>query len=466
MAVDEVEITRPEAPSSSESDGMATEAREAETAVSVRQSSPTHVVHATAPSVLAKEVTVVADAAVKFAAAWVGLCTALTQAAHQSSPTATPVSDPSLSEASSSHGGLSPRAADASEHSSDVRSQAVLPVRWADEPEAETEFFPCGLATQDLCEHDECADPQGSDPITPSKRSRRSNRRRRNRADKTDAGGAAESHRTDHSTQGTRSGLRNSVTVGDLLGVSAGLNQASLVRSPPPKNGRPSLDLMGNDETAWFVPASPCHVQSGPKGIMSTSPYGGRAHLGPLAFAAEQEASSRAPSGYVPGMRSPASAHMPQPYDYGVRYPSPGLPDGAMWVGTGQTSPCMARAGPSVIVSTSPTVGAQAQAGEASSRRPPQQLFEVRSPCQSHAVASGAIITTSLTSTSPVSNSAAGNTLTWANAHSTSAEARAVDPAGSPTADALRSWLQASGLPPCTDLAWQLKASEPETYED
>lgn len=39
-------------------------------------------------------------------------------------------------------------------------------------------------------------------------------------------------------------------------------------------------------------------------------------------------------------------------------------------------------------------------------------------------------------------------------------------PAGSPAADALRSWLQASGLPPCADLVEQLRAAAPESYED
>jgi len=38
--------------------------------------------------------------------------------------------------------------------------------------------------------------------------------------------------------------------------------------------------------------------------------------------------------------------------------------------------------------------------------------------------------------------------------------------AGSPDADALRSWLHGSGLPSCADLDYQLRAMAPEVYED
>jgi hypothetical protein len=243
--------------------------------------------------------------------------------------------------------------------------------------------------------------------------------------------------------------------------MGAGLSQAHLSRTPPPKHGHPLLDP--GIEEAWFMVASPCHqVQSpGLRGLMSTRPGG--AHLG-------VDASSRMPSGYMPsmpaGMVSPVAAHVQQLYDYGV----PMSPvNGATWATAGHppASPCMTRAGPSGIVSTSPQgqlpVGTTAQSGEASSRRPSLQLLEVGSPCHTHA---GGIISTSPFNTGTPVNAVMSQSPSWPGPQCAVAEAHAVDPAGSPAADALRSWLAASGLPPCGDLAWQLQAVAPETYED
>mmetsp|Transcript_22623 Transcript_22623/g.35308 ORF Transcript_22623/g.35308 Transcript_22623/m.35308 type:complete len:440 (-) Transcript_22623:104-1423(-) len=369
--------------------------------------------------------------------AWLALSAALTKATgHAHSSTATPPSDPSLSEVSSSHGGLSPRVA-TQDHSSDVTFRPIVGLRWADEPderEADIDFLHFCQDSKTSYEQEEIG---GADPTTPSKRSRRSNRRRRARAEK--ASGAAEMHEStaSHGSAGSKTGrsLRDSVTVGDLFGHDSSATPAQLLRTPQ-RRGQA-------DEVAWFMPLSPCQVQSGSMGIVSTSPCGGQSFHG--------EASLRIASGYPqhPIGVLAQSACMPQAF---------GTPVHSLYTETVPRSPCNARAGPTGIVSTSPLSTMTAQSSEASSRAPPP-LLEMSSPCHARSAATGGIISTSPANFGQVGVFPACNT-------TSEVEARTVEPAGSPTADALRSWLHASGLPACADLAWHLRAAASETYED
>jgi len=73
------------------------------------------------------------------------------------------------------------------------------------------------------------------------------------------------------------------------------------------------------------------------------------------------------------------------------------------------------------------------------------------SPCHAWGAPAGGIV-----STSPMT--APGGPCSSANV--------AMAGAGSQSADALRSWLQASGLPPAADIVAQLQAAAPEFYED
>lgn len=383
--------------------------------------------------------------------AWLALSTALTKATgNAQSSTATSLSDPSLSEVSSSHGGISPRessqAIDAApENSKDFAFRPAVAMRWADELEAENEddflhFCPDG--TKPSFEQEEI---EGTDAVTPSKRSRRSNRRRRARAEK---GAAMEIHESTASrgpsSAKTGRGLRDSVTVGDLFGHDSTASQAPLMRTPQRREQ--------TDEMTWYMPMSPCQVQSSSMGVVSTSPCGGKAFHG--------EASMRIASGYPHhpvGMLAAHSPCLPQAFAPQVHSP---------YAETVPRSPCNTRAGPNGIVSTSPLTPIGAQANEASSR-PQPPLLDLSSPCHSMSAVSGGIISTAPPSHCQLGTlPACSSPTSWPGPQSTSTEVRTLEPAGSPTADALRSWLHASGLPSCADLAWQLQAVAPETYED
>lgn len=372
----------------------------------------------------------------KSAAAWLGLCQALTKASCLTSSTATPLSEPSLSEVSSSHGGLTPRG------ETQEKPCRASPMRWADET--------IGLDDDD----DEQEEPgsvleQGTDPATPSKRSRRSNRRRRARAEKAAAahsglllGGCSPGAKdlrqaaATNSTVGSNSVRKNSVTVGDLFCMSPTHAKAQSHRTAS----------AGQEEAGWFVPVSPCHPQSGPMGIMSTSPCG--ANAGHLSFGFDCS------NGYIAGSQSPTACL--QPF-FAVLVSDPG----AAWMSNSPATPCRALNGPSGIVSTSP------HGMEASARTPPPlpvgpvnhgTATPLSSPCHARVAMANGIV-----STSPTSGSNTANAIV---PQGKLGEASYVDPAGSPTADALRSWLHASGLPSCADLAHQLRAAAQEAYED
>jgi len=370
--------------------------------------------------------------------AWLGLCKGLTKSPCLESST----TEPTLSEVSSSSvGGLTPRR----NQESTVALQQVTPLRWADETEAEMKDYAGALENDDM-RYDDQDDllETGPDPTTPSKRgSRRSNRRRRARAEKaaaTQAGllvraspGAYKEVRPApllHSPAGRLSGIRNSVTVGDLLCGSP--CQAS--------SGR----FLGHDEAAWFQPASPCRAQvAGSRGIMSTSPCG--APVANLSFGFDS---------YMTGC--PQSPYT-QPF-YAVA-------DGAgVWGPSSPTSPPCSRPSGVGMLGTTP---------KASSRTPPPlaplpvgpvensnfKTTPLSSPCHARA---GGIISTSPTSTGDASYRRPSDPGQLA----IGGEVCSVDPAGSPNGDALRSWLHASGLPSCADLTYQLKANAQEVYED
>lgn len=405
---------------------------------------------------------------------WLGLCQGLSKAPQPqlASSTATP----SLSEVSSSHGGLTPRGQEpsavlenpghlfSSHRASPARwadeTESPSPQkRWADEAEAETNahcprFAVTGLNFDEQDEADEGFEQGSGTPATPNKRSRRTNRRRRARAEKAavvaqgcnfpgsgspgvhkDVRGSPVANRT----AGGHAGIRNSVTVGDLLCMSP--CQARSGRSPQ------SVGASG-EEVGWFMPVTPSRAQLGPSGIMSTSPCGGSSQ-GHLAFGYE------ASSGYIGGGQSPTA--------YNQHYFGVPLNDGATaW---GPSTPSRALAGHSGIVSTSPSISVEASARTV----PPLPVGPVSnsatplsSPC--HALVGQGIISTSPASSPHTANatSASGGLVGQLMGN----EVFSVDPAGSPSADALRSWLHASGLPSCADLTYQLQAYVPEAYED
>jgi len=410
----------------------------------------------------------------KSTVSWSGLCRGLSKAAppQLASSTATP----SLSEVSSSHGGLTPRQEPSvvPEHPGHLFSthrasparwadeeESLSPQkRWADEAEAETNahcprFAVTGLDFDDQDEPDEEFEQGSGNPATPNKRSRRTNRRRRARAEKAavvaqgcyfagngspgvhkEARGSPVANRT----PGGHGGIRNSVTVGDLLCMSP--CQARSGRSPQSVGA-------SAEEVGWFMPVTPSRAQVGPSGIMSTSPCGGTSQ-GHLAFAYD------ASSGYMGGGHSPTA--------YNQHYFGVPLNDGASaW---GPSTPSRALAGHSGIVSTSPSFGVEASARTV----PPLPVGPVSngttplsSPC--HALVGQGII-----STSPASSPHTANATLVASGglvgQLMGSEVFSVDPAGSPSADALRSWLHASGLPSCADLTYQLQAYVPEAYED
>lgn len=366
--------------------------------------------------------------------AWLGLCKGLTKSPCLESSTA----EPSLSEVSSSVGGLTPRR----HQESSVARQQVTPLRWADE-EAEDDAE--ALENEDM-QYDDQQDflETGPDPTTPSKRgSRRSNRRRRARAEKAAAaqsgvlvGASPGAHKdvrevaSPYSPAARLGGIRDSVTVGDLL-------------CPSPCQGRSGRSA-GTEEAAWFLPVSPCRAQvAGGRGIMSTSPLGAPAINLNFGF-----------DSYITGC--PQSPYT-QPF-YAVA-------DGAgMWGPSSPTSPTCSRPSGVGMLGTTPEASSKTQTPLAPLPVGPVESSSFKttalsSPCHAGA---GGIISTSPTSTGDASLRRPADL----GQITVGGEVYSVDPAGSPNGDALRSWLYASGLPSCADLTFQLQANAQEVYED
>lgn len=365
-------------------------------------------------------------------------------------------SEASMSDLASSHGGSTPRRAEAA-------APLALPqvrARWSDLSD--------GLVTSDALEEDDFEDVSSvaSPTSSPKKNSRRTTRRRRKReiesklAEACDnaqlpAGDVAQATAASHmpvAHGGSRHvvtfgdiGMQGSVTSEEAAMVAGGLISPSRMRAggtataPDFAMYRPSL--------RWEVPGSPCHAQAGAAALMSTRPtLAGIAPnaceasarvpnpercldvagsttcttVGPATFlgskacansgAVAQDASSRSPIAI--GMVSPVKASRPQ------------LPTGAM-------------------------------AAHWPSAMPENPWLSPASPSRPRGVAGPAC---GIVSTSPLSPAGAGH------AHLASPWSSA----GTPTADALRSLLRGAGggITSNAELAAQLQAAAPDTYED
>lgn len=382
--------------------------------------------------------------------AWHGFFSALLKLKSSShtcstaSSTATP--DAPLSEVGSSHGGFSPR-------------------RWADE-EIEADTGPgvnpyraasiskhvgkAVAATQDEGEEEMEPIEEPGAP-SPSKRSRRGNRRRRTRgkarvatnganAGISDLEGCApiEEEVTSGSLEMRKSSQRDVVVLSDLC---LGLDSPAIIGvCPSPSKLSAQAEFSG----------SPCHARAGSGRVQSTRLKG---VIDTCAAASDASA------------RDPASSHM--------QLSSPDV----HWAD--QASPCRNSATPLGVLSPSSCQGFATFPGF-DSHTPGSTAWSMQtrlqdlapspikvgtaahlntespysamlsSPCRGWSAPAGGIV-----STSPMSavgpSSPAGATFAGA---------------GSRSADTLRSWLYASGLPSTSDLVAQLQAAAPEVYED
>lgn len=371
---------------------------------------------------------------------WRGVCQAFTKPGSQtlaplgcfSEATATPHTEPSLSEVSSSHGNNSPRivelVVETVEPEKPCRSS---PLRWADEPIEVNE--------DDFCE-DFSAAPE---PASPSKKKK--NRKKKSNGEKAAAprtgyllGTPSPSSKSDmhqgmmRSPTGGDASLRSSVTVGDLFG------------SPCPAQAQGTPGQMAQNETTWFVPVSPCQVQPAAMGITSTSPCATTMNFCYDGF-----------NGYMAAQSSSACM---QPY-----YAAPVSDMNNGWM---MNSP--------VAAVPSPTTSYGSQAGVFSTSPGTQMVTSAPLPvglvAPSTPVASSPYSTaappSNLFSTSPGTPQVASCVLPPRIEQQQQGEAYLMEPAGNPNTDALRSWLQTSGLPSYADLASQLQAAAPEVYED
>mmetsp|Transcript_64695 Transcript_64695/g.138604 ORF Transcript_64695/g.138604 Transcript_64695/m.138604 type:complete len:376 (+) Transcript_64695:83-1210(+) len=217
--------------------------------------------------------------------------------------------------------------------------------------------------------------------------------------------------------------------------------------SPPPawtapgreiQQRRPPPAPLASVETAWEPPVSPCRARAGPNGnLMSTSPV----EPGPCTsvLAAAGEASKRQPA-------TPCSLRHGAPLSTSA--PQPMLSTGA------------APAAPAALTGDASARQCLVASPDASSR-----MYLATSPVHqgswvgpsSPSRASRGIMSTSPPTPLQV-GSAPGNT--------PKEEAAALSPAGSPTADALRSLFHASGVASMEEAHKRLLSMAPEIYED
>mmetsp|Transcript_44597 Transcript_44597/g.83758 ORF Transcript_44597/g.83758 Transcript_44597/m.83758 type:complete len:433 (-) Transcript_44597:81-1379(-) len=392
--------------------------------------------------------------------AWFGFCSALvnlkSSSLSSSTTSSTATTEASLSEVGSSHGGLSPRPAavdgeaeasasapsDASRTTSSGKSGSAAEAKAVQEGEP-AEFEP---------------------PSSPSGRSRRARRRRRTRGG--GRGGVANHGIADaegfgpideeFSQGGSPSRHRSARDVVVLSDLCLGLE------SPGMSGGCPSPSKLPSAPAQADLPGSPCRARPGPGGIMSTS------LTSPLAT--------------MTAVASDASARVPAA-------PSPLLLASSEVAWTNPSSPCRTRASPFGIVSTSPCTGPATFTGEASTR----SLLGVgaQSPCSATQPAQSRLqelAPSTMEMTPPASNSTTEgsystmlsspcraraaptggivSTLPVIGQGPSSPAGMAAAGAGSRSADTLRSWLHASGLPSAADVVAQLQAAVPESYED
>lgn len=306
-----------------------------------------------------------------------------------------------------------------------------------------------------------------ADASSPSGRSRRARRRRRTRGARGAAGanvgyadfegfGPIDEESSQSGVVSRHCSGRDVVVLSDLC---LGLDSPAMIGGCPSPSKLPS--------TQADFPGSPCRARPGPGGIMSTSLTNNVATMGAC------DASARVPSSSPLHMASPEGAS------------SPLLLSSLEVAWAAPASPCRTRTSPFGIVSTSPYAGPAAFTGEASARSPLasgpqspcrvaqqaqsrlQELAEMNppaqnsategsysavlsSPCRARAAPTGGIVSTSPLMVQGPSSPAGV----------------AVAGAGSRSADTLRSWLHASGLPCAADVVAQLQAAAPESYED
>lgn len=379
-------------------------------------------------------------------------------------------SEASMSDMASSHGGSSPR--QASGHArTEVGAPPAAPliharVKWSDLSDS----LVASVALDESLEESLVTSPEGS----PKKSSRRSARRRRRReeaklADACDSGSGthlavedAEATAESNSAAGLagpHAGPRHVVTLGDIgfdLGLSGRVLCGSAVasgeaplapRSVPLSTAAPNNHACPTQRhsSGWEGPCSPCHAQTRPTGLMSTRPCAAGA------TPPSCEASARVP----PLERCPEVAGSPS-------CPAIG-PTGCV-----RTRPCTNSVTVAPEASARIPIALGMSPARASPARPlPPQLAPcVASPWpammpESQWTAPGTPSriqgVSSIVSTSPLSP--ASNAVGACNLSAWS-------PAGTPTADALRSLLRGSGLPSNANLAAQLQAAAPEAYED
>lgn len=394
--------------------------------------------------------------------AWFGFYAALMSLKPSSSSTSsTTTTEASLSEVGSSHGGQSPRPPVAW---ADVEVETVVPATSADATRAPNLSKAAVNLEVSTVQEDEPAQSETSlEPglASPSGRSRRARRRRRTRGGGRGGGSMG------------MAGLEGFGPIDEEYALGAGVGRSRPGRdvvvlsdlclgldSPAMSGGCPSPSKLPSTQADF--PGSPCRANSGPAGIMSTSLCNA---VATMTATSPTDASARVPA------PSPLLLSSPE-----VAWATP-------------ASPCRTRASPLGIVSTSPYTGPTTFAGEASTRSPPrcgaQHLGTASSqPAQSRlrAVAPNGIETTAATNaatdgsysamlSSPCRTRAAPtggivSTSPLMSQGPSSPDGAVTAGAGSRSADTLRSWLHASGLPSAADVMAQLQAAAPESYED
>lgn len=298
-------------------------------------------------------------------------------------------------------------------------------------------------------------------PSSPSGRTRRARRRRRTRGSgrglagnigiaETEGFGPIDEEFSHGVSPSRQRSDRDVVVLSDLC---LGLDSPSISGGWPSPSKLPSMQAQAD------LPGSPCRARPGPGGIMSTSLT---SHLATMTRASD--ASARVPAA-----------------------PSPLLLASNEVAWTNPSSPCRTRASPFGIVSTSPCMDRATLTGEASTRSAlgigSQSPGSATKPAQSRLQE---LAPSSLEMSSPASNSATEGS--YGTMVSSPCRARAAptggivstlpvigpsspagvaaNGAGSRSADTLRSWLHASGLPSAADVVAQLQAAAPESYED
>lgn len=423
----------------------------------------------------------------KSADAWQSFIAALIKmksSSHGSSAassTATP--DAALSEVGSSHGGLSPRRCWADEEvdetpAGELGTLALEEVTTSQEDQEDQE-----VNDDDYVGVDNCIESEQS---SPKKRSRRGNRRgprrRRTRGGRAAASGAtagnADTECFDAVNEEVHVGSgagrpcseramherdrpcseRDVVVVGDLLlgldapattGLDATATTAGCqspaqpsgaqadsplraepagILSTPPRAPELSPLLLDSQEVAWTTPMVPHQPYSSPLASVSPSPS---FYTSPPGMGSQSGCTGNAQACLGTGIIACTTPLFYTGDATLVGQPSAGMPVGV----------CMQS--PGLVHNAGQAAPFTNLAYEASHRA------MLSSPCRAWEAPTGGIVSTlPMVSTGPYS------------------PAGAIAGAGSPSADILRSWLHASGLPSTADLVAQLQAAAPDVYED